>query len=134
MASGILSYAPFFDEKLDFISMTEFERAKHNLMRILLTPKGSNDFDLNYGASPRGFVFDFNNPNILGRIRTNVERQIEQYEHEFASYVDVRVIFYKPELYQNRFILLEVTLFNDTTQPIRIVVDSQRKQDFVVGQ
>ena len=133
MASEIRAYAPFYDEKLDLLQLSVYERAKHNFMRLIMTPKGTDSYDPDYGASPREFLFDLNNNNLLQNIENEIKRQVDKYEAEFSRYIEVEVGYYLPGAYGKRFIMVEAVLFNISERPIRIVVDTDRKKDFVIN-
>ena len=127
-----LSYSPFFDSKKDYNNLNEFEKLKHNILRLLLTEKGTDPDDMHYGINKKGLLFALVTDDMIENIKNDIDESLSLYEPEYYDLVETFVSFFKPNIFNKRFISIEVSLFNLTDRKVRIMIDTTEKRDYVI--
>jgi len=133
MEINSVSYAPFLDEKGDFIKLTPFEKLKANITRLILTPRGTDSFDMNYGTNIRNYLFELNTETLLDEIKEDIDSALTTYEPDYKPFVTIDVQYYKPNVFNKKFIIIEIEMFNNKDDIIRVMLDSRTKKNYVMG-
>jgi phage baseplate assembly protein W len=112
------------DEKGDFAQPTATELMVESIVRLLLTPKGFDEENPDYGVNTRKYLMSLNTSDILDLIKADIDLSINKYLPQFASLIDVSVEYYNFKVYGKRFIVIYVDIVSKDVKRIRIMHDS----------
>lgn len=79
------------EEDLFKMNQTRLDQARFEIKNLLLTSKGENLSDPNYGVGLRNYMFEMNNPTTRLKINTQIRLQMNKYMKNIA-FVDSEVV------------------------------------------
>jgi len=98
---GIGIALPFDGDAVFISTLTTSNQIKYNLINFILTSPGERIFDVNFGSSLKGYIFDALTNNTLKDLEQTVIREVNNY---FGNTVNIQQFTVTPD-YDNNSIM-----------------------------